>query len=271
LPRREYRRQRALARGYDSTYGKGQQRMAAAKAVEEQNARERAALRTREAKLAEEVQSARAGMKTVGREAASAVARGHRSERWAHTFVFGEEGEILEDPERRMVASAAHMLARGHIDRRTALHTAVQREVCNPDLLCRGSQVWYQQQTGSLLPVTIVAVHADCLPACYTIRFDSGMERQTEHSRLTLCPDLPATPNLASVYGPTSTLPASAPASVPASAPAVAVPASVPARVRVRPDPHRPVADCFFASAPDAAAAAAAAPVTEPPGSDEEE
>lgn len=207
--KRAQHRERGIARGFVSNPEDRREcvlqgREAAAAALEKKNqeemkavAQQRAALRARELRDHEVTSQQWHEAATLARNAASAIERGRRSEKWANEFVLGEDGEILPTPARRMVASAARMLETGHVNRSTALRTAAVRETelqADPgelSLLSMGSQAWYACES-LFIPVTIVGVHQEEQPPFYTIRFDSGYERQTLREKLTPCERLVA-------------------------------------------------------------------------------
>ena len=152
----------------------------------EQLVRERAALRAREADDDKK-------NKQLRRDAASAIARGHRCERWADELVHGETGEI-RSPEARMISLRAQMMDAGASPQaatRAAAQVRAQRLTSvDPDpnvralsVLHTGMHCWFISTDGKIAEATITAVHSD-VPPYYTISFENGHERNTLRSNL---------------------------------------------------------------------------------------
>ena len=147
-------------------------------------------------KRKEELQARARNVEQQAREAVAVRARGYACERWANTYVHGEEGEILP-AEARHLSLIATMQDAG-VEPRAARRAAAQVRAqtmtsADPDpvvralaVLSAGTHVWYIRSNGSVAVATVVTVHS-CVPPFYTIAFDVGGvggERQTPRSKL---------------------------------------------------------------------------------------
>ena len=112
LPKQEYLKLKAIWRGYGpgSNNNRGGRTLAAREAQLAADAKklvsERELLRVRE----EDVER-------LQRETATRSAQSVGISSWAHEFVFGEEGEIMETPMKRSIASMARMLDTDLVDK----------------------------------------------------------------------------------------------------------------------------------------------------------
>ena len=189
LPKQEYLKLEAIWRGYGpgSNNNRGGRTLAAREAQLAADAKklvsERELLRVREQDV-----------ERLQRETATRSAQSVGISSWAHEFVFGEEGEIMETPMKRSIASMARMLDTGLVDKAAASNAAAAKELqasidpAQLAVLDKGASVWYLNGD-RMVPSTIMAVHTDEPVPYYTIKedwqgYEPGYERQTERVKI---------------------------------------------------------------------------------------